>query len=184
MYPYLRYRLAMARARRLPGLGLFDAHVSEHRCLPGDIDPWMELNNGRILTLYDLGRVPMAMRMGLSDAMRKNGLGMVVAGSAVRYRQRVVAFERFTMVSRLLGWDHRFLYIEQSMWKAGSCTNHVVLRQAVTRRGAKGMVNPQELLQLLAPGAESPALPDWITAWVAAENARPWPPYGAELLAP
>ena len=34
----------------------------------------MELNNGRTLTLFDLGRIPMARRMGLDKVLAQNGL--------------------------------------------------------------------------------------------------------------
>jgi hypothetical protein len=40
---------------------------------------------------------------------------MAVAGNSLRYRRRVRAFHRLEMRSRLLGWDARFLYVEQSM---------------------------------------------------------------------
>ena len=30
-------------------------------------------------------------------------------------------FQRFTQVSRTLGWDDRFLYMEQSIWIGGDC---------------------------------------------------------------
>ena len=53
------------RRRRLPPLPVLGTHVSHHRCWPWDLDPWVELNNGRTLTLYDLGRIPMAQRTGL-----------------------------------------------------------------------------------------------------------------------
>ena len=46
-------------------------------------------------------------------------------------------------------------------------------RTAVT--GPKGIVPPAELLAEI--GAEGmPELPDHIKAWIAAEDARPWPP--------
>jgi acyl-CoA thioesterase FadM len=125
MYPLVRIAVEMARARRLPILGPFEPHVSHHRIRPRDLDPWMELNNGRTLTLYDLGRLPFFLRTGLIGALRREGWGMTVAGSSVRYRRRVVAFQRVTMVTRLIGWDARFLYRDQSMWRGRECTSQV-----------------------------------------------------------
>ena len=60
MYPFLRLGLEVLRARRAPPLPIDGVHVSHHTCWPWDLDPWGELNNGRTLTLYDLGRVPLA----------------------------------------------------------------------------------------------------------------------------
>ena len=64
-------------------------HVSYHRCWPWDIDLWMELNNGRTLTFYDLGRIPLARRTGLVELLRKQRWGLTMAGASVRYRARI-----------------------------------------------------------------------------------------------
>jgi acyl-CoA thioesterase FadM len=174
MYPLLRFGKEMLKFRRAPRIGVLDAHVSTHRCWPWDLDPWIELNNGRTLTLYDLGRIPMAVRTGIIDTMRANKWGITVAGNTVRYRRRIKAFEKFTMVSRTLGWDGRFLYMEQSMWRGGECCNHMLLRGAIT--SANGIVPPAQLMQAAGRDATSPALPDWVQAWIAADAQRPWPP--------
>ncbi|NHB77888.1 thioesterase family protein [Rhodobacter calidifons] len=181
MYPFLRMFKEMARASRMPPLGLFDTHVSHHLCWPWDLDPWVELNNGRTLTLYDLGRLPLGARTGLHRVLKAKGWGMTVAGSSVRYRRRVTMFARITTYSRCLGWDERFLYTEQSMWTGGECASQVLIRSAVvgSAMGARtGIVPPSELAVALGAAPESPELPDWVKAWIAAEATRPWPPEG------
>lgn len=55
MYPFVRFAKEALKYRNAPKLGLLETHVSYHRCWPWDLDPWIELNNGRTLTLYDLG---------------------------------------------------------------------------------------------------------------------------------
>lgn len=182
MYPFLRLVQVLTRARGQPRLGLFEPHISTHLCWPWDLDPWRELNNGRTLTLYDLGRTPLAVRGGVIDVLRAKGWGMTVAGSTVRYRRRVVMFDRLTMVSRLLGWDQRFIYMEQSMWRGGDCTSQVLIRSAVISPG--GMIAPAEVARALGHDGDSPALPDWVQAWVAADALRPWPPEAARFLPP
>lgn len=173
MYPLLRFAKESIKFRTRP-LGLLDIHVSHHRCWPWDLDPWMELNNGRTLTLYDLGRIPMCSRIGLTRTVLGNGWGLTVAGSTVRYRRRIRAFQRFEMRGRLLGWDARFLYIEQAIWRQGEALNHLLVRMAVT--DASGILPPARVLQAMGQGQDSPALPDWVEAWIAAEAVRPWPP--------
>ena len=174
MYPFLRMLIEARAARRAPPIGFLDEHVSTHTCLPWDLDPWIELNNGRTLTLYDLGRVPMGLRTGLVAVLRQRGWGMTVAGASTRYRRRVRAFDRITMRSRGIGWDARFFYIEQSMWVRGECTSHMLLRSAVT--SPAGIVPPAQVAAALGQPGQSPPLPDWVTAWIAADAARPWPP--------
>ena len=74
MYPVVRMFWQLWKHRNDPKLGFNDEHVSSHLCLPWDIDIWMELNNGRTLTLYDLGRIPLGQRTGLVPVLGK-GLG-------------------------------------------------------------------------------------------------------------
>jgi len=174
MYPYVRLAKEALKYRNAQPLGFFDTHESHHICWPWDIDPWMELNNGRALTLYDLGRIPLASRTGLVRVTRSLGWGLTVAGVSVRYRRRVQAFQRFDMRSRCLGWDARFLYIEQSMWRAGECTNQMLLRMAVIAKG--GMVAPEKVAEAIGHVGASPVLPAWVQAWIAADAERPWPP--------
>jgi acyl-CoA thioesterase FadM len=174
MYPFVRMWWATRAARRMPPIGIFDWHVSHHTCLPWDLDLWAELNNGRTLTLYDLGRIPMGARVGMFDAMRPRRWGIAVAGVSVRFRKRIKMFERVEMRTRVIGWDRRFLYMEQSLWKGADCANHMLIRSAVT--SDKGIVDPGELVVAMGLDAVSPALPGWAEAWVAAEEARPWPP--------
>lgn len=174
MYPVFRLLYQSLRARRLPPLEPLGTHVSHHICWPWDLDVFLELNNGRTLTLFDMGRIPLAERVGLRRFLQQKRWGLTVAGSAVRYRHRVRMFDRIEMRSRLIGWDARFTYVEQVMLVRGTVTGQAVYRTAVTNRD--GIVPPQILVEEMSPGLASPRLPDWVTQWIAAEDARPWPP--------
>ena len=178
MYPYFRMMKELIKFRNAPKLGFFDTHVSTHRIWPWDLDPWMELNNGRTLTLYDLGRIPLASRMGFRKVMSEKRWGMTVAGNTLRYRRRVKVFEKVTMKTRLIGWDQRFIYMEQSMWRDGDCTSHMLIRSALVQasQGRSGIVPPSELAKAFGQSEVSPALPEWVLAWSGADAQRPWPP--------
>ncbi len=130
MYPYLRMVKELWRCTaHAPRLGVTDTHVSHHRCWPWDLDPWMELNNGRTLTLYDLGRIPLCGADGLErTCVKAQGLGddgrgqhdpLPPPGAAVRPARDAHALHRL---------GSRFFYIEQSMWKGTDCTSHMLLR--------------------------------------------------------
>jgi acyl-CoA thioesterase FadM len=173
MYPFFRLALEVALARRAGRLPIDGVHVSRHRCWPWDIDPWRELNNGRTLTLYDLGRLPLAIRTGLTRVLRANGWGLTVAGSSVRYRRRVRVFQQVEMRSKMVGRDARFVYVHQAMFRDGEALSSLLIRGAVT--GPDGIVTTDRLTDALK--ADWPqTMPAWVAAWADAEATRPWPP--------
>ena len=174
MYPYVRMAKELWKFRNAPPLGILEPHVSSHRIWPWDLDPWRELNNGRTLTLFDLGRIPMSVRMGFDKVAKAKGWGITVAGNSTRYRRRVTMFQQVTQISRVVGWDDRFTYLEQSFWRGDDCTSHMLLRSAFTSK--TGIVPPAEVLAALGQPVQSPALPDWISHWIAADQQRIWPP--------
>ena len=174
MYPFARLLAQTLIERRKPPLGVFDTHRLTMTCLPWDIDGFIEMNNGRILTLYDLGRFGLALRVGLIDVLRKNRWGLVVAGSTVRYRARITPFQRFELRTRFLGWDNRFFYLEQAMWRGDTCCNHALLRTGVTHKGRLAPVG--DVAREMNVDGDSPPLPDWAQAWAEADMTRPWPP--------
>ncbi|MCC5966851.1 MAG: acyl-CoA thioesterase [Natronohydrobacter sp.] len=174
MYPIIRFLKEVIKFRNAPALGITETHISHHRCWPWDLDPWIELNNGRTLTLYDLGRIPMGIRSGLTGVLRGQGWGITVAGNTTRYRKRIKAFQRFEMRSRCIGWDARFFYIEQAMWLGKDCANHILIRSAIT--SAQGIVPPVRVLEAMGQMQDSPELPGWVQAWIAADAERAWPP--------
>ena len=174
MYPYVRLAKELWKFRNAPPLGILEPHISNHRIWPWDLDPWRELNNGRTLTLFDLGRIPMSVRMGFDKVAKAKGWGITVAGNSTRYRRRVTLFQQVTQISRVVGWDDRFTYLEQSFWRGDDCTSHMLLRSAFTSK--TGIVPPAEVLAALGQPVQSPALPDWISHWIAADQQRIWPP--------
>lgn len=174
MYPFARTLAIAAKESRKPRLGLYDTHVMAMRCWPFDIDYFLEMNNGRILTLFDLGRTALAIRIGLWDVLRRENWGLVVAGSTVRYRSRIRPLQRFEMRTRFLGWDHRFFYLEQAMWRGDTCCNHALLRTGVTRKGRLAPVD--DVARAMDVSEGSRPLPEWAQGWAAADVTRPWPP--------
>jgi len=174
MYPFIRMAHQMFVHRKAPPLPLDGVHVSHHRVWPVDLDMWRELNNGRTLTLYDLGRIFLAQRIGLVAALRRRGWNMTMAGVTARYRRRVVMFDRFEMRSKALGHDGRFVYLQQSMWKGDEALSSVVYRVAVFTKD--GIVDTNEVAAEMGLADWSPELPQWVQDWSAAENQRIWPP--------
>lgn len=174
MYPIVRLVKEVLKARRMPPLAPLGTHVSYHRCWPQDIDNYIEMNNGRILTILDLGRTGLAQRVGILSALARNRWGLTVAGNSVMYRKRIRPFVKFRVVSKCVGWDEKFMYLEQSLWIGADCAVQALFRTAVTDKN--GIVRPEGLMTDMGLTTPSPELPDWVKNWIDADKTRPWPP--------
>ena len=84
-------------------------------------------------------------------------------------------FERFQIRSRFVGYDHRFFYLEQSMWKMdGTCASQALYRAAVTDKN--GLVSTDKVIAKMKIDVGQIIMPDWVQNWIASEATRPWPP--------
>ncbi|WP_172331908.1 acyl-CoA thioesterase [Mangrovicoccus sp. HB161399] len=174
MYPFVRMGVDLWLHRKAPPLSPLETHSTAHRIWPWDLDIFLELNNGRTLTLYDVARVVHARRSGLWDTLKAEGWGMTVAGLSVRYRRRVRVFQKVESRVRLVAWDARFFYLDQSMWRKGECASQILARIAVTN--PDGIVPTDRVLDGMGYGGRKPVAPEWVQAWIEAESLRPWPP--------
>ena len=89
MYPYLLTLRTIYQARRRPKLNFDDTGIVHLRAGLLDIDHYGEVNNGRQLTLMDLGRYDLGVRGGLMELISKKKWGFAVGGSSIRYRRRI-----------------------------------------------------------------------------------------------
>lgn len=144
------------------------------RCRPWDLDMFLEMNNGRVLTLYDLGRFDLLLRAGITKTLKKQRWGLVIASCSVRYRRRIRAFEKVTIRTRVAGADDRWVYIAQSMWVGGQPASSVLLRTAITAKGKA--IAPSLVLEALGLEDQELQMDNWEQAWIENENQRPWPP--------
>lgn len=174
MYPFIRLITTSVKSMRSEKLDVFDVSETTFRALPWDLDLFMEVNNGRLLTLYDLGRFDLGIRIGLMSILKKNKWGLVVAGSSTRYRRRVRMFDKVTMRTQVIGLDEKWIYIAQSIWIKGQPSSSALLRTGVT---AKGKVIPSaEVAEAFGTGEWNIEMPAWVQAWIDADAGRDWPP--------
>ena len=73
MYPYLRLTRVLFQSKFKPKL---DFHSEEFDTIklsvwPQDIDPFLELNNGRYVTLLDLGRFGYGARVDIKEFLKR-----------------------------------------------------------------------------------------------------------------
>jgi len=167
MYPVFRITKELLLYGKTNSQNFLDEYTSLHICWPWDLDVWFELNNGRTLTIFDLGRVTLVKRVGLIQILKNNKWRLSVAGSSVRYRRRVNIFDRLEVKSRIVSWDQKFLYLTQSMWRSGVPTSNVLIRAAIS--SDQGIVPPVKAISAIAENLVKPEIPDWIKTWIESE---------------
>jgi acyl-CoA thioesterase FadM len=172
MYPYLRLAQVVIKAKFGFSLNLEEESVLKMRVFLGDMDFYPELNNGRHLTLMDIGRMDLAQRTGLLRMVRKKNWGFAVAGASIRYRHRLKAFKRFQLCTRIVGIDDRWFYFHQFTVRNGKIHSSALVRAGITSK--QGLVPAKDVLDALGKSDWNPGIPEWVEAWTEAEELRPW----------
>lgn len=179
MYPFLRLAKTIVKSsidfKQGDTLNLTDTSEYHFKARLNDIDNFLEMNNGRIFTLFDLGRTDFAIRTGLGKKLIQNRWGLVVAGSTIQYRKRIRAFDDVIMKTRLCAVDERWFYIEQTMWVKGKCTCHALLRTAVTNIKTGKTIDTKTVLSALNLSDINMPPDEWVQSWVNADKLRPCP---------
>ena len=172
MYPYLRIIKLFATKKVRKKLTIGDESILKMRVHLGDIDPFMELNNGRHLTMMDFGRFDLAMRSGLLSIVKQKGWGLAVAGASVRYRHRLKLMQKYTLHSQVVGYDEKWFYFHQKTVSKGKIHSAALIRTAVTSN--QGIVETSKVLKAMSYKDIEYNVPKWVAAWAKADELRPW----------
>jgi acyl-CoA thioesterase FadM len=149
-------------------LGTLDESVVRLTVLPADLDVNGHMNNGRYLTLMDLGRVDLLIRLGIVRAMRINRWSGVVASVAVSFRRALNPLQRYDVTSRLLCWDERWFFMEQRFTRGGELAAYAIVKIQFSSRA--GRLRPQQVIGATGSDVESPPVPQAVLEWQDAEN--------------
>ncbi len=129
--------------------------ITHFRCWFTDIDVLMHMNNGKYLSLMDLGRVDLMLRMGAFQKLRKKGIYPVVVSEAIRFRRSINLFSKFRIVTQTAGWDDKYVYLTQKFFvREDLYASAIIKGRFLHKNGSK--VSPEELW---AAGGITPKIP-------------------------
>lgn len=148
--------------------GALDDSVIRLTVLPTDADLYFHLNNGRYLSLSDLGRLDLAMGSGLWRVMLRNRWFPVAASSTARFRKSIDLFRRFDLRSRLVGWDTKWIYVAHWFELDGEIAATILFR-VVFLKGREAIA-PSTLFEAMGIEAEAERVPEWIRHWKETEE--------------
>lgn len=137
------------------------------RVLPNDLDLNLHMNNGRFLSLMDLGRLDLLIRTDLAAALFRHRWQPLVGAVNIRYKVSLLPFQRYRLRTKVIGWDEKWFYIEQR-FERGNRTVAVALVKALFR-GDHRNIPPEETLRLIRVNIDPPVMPDKIKKWLSME---------------
>jgi len=148
--------------------GILEESVVRFRVWPNDLDTNLHMNNGRYMTLMDLGRLDLLLRNGSIRHVLKHRWYPVLAGTLIRFRRPLNLFQKFEIRTRIVTWDSKWVYLEQRMLRRGDLVLQAWLKGVFI--GKKGSVPITELLTLMGVEQEAPPMPEGLKAWMDAES--------------
>ncbi|WP_198295508.1 MULTISPECIES: thioesterase family protein [unclassified Diaminobutyricimonas] len=149
---------------RRPKVGPFDVVSTPFRVLPTDLDIYRHMNNGRYLSIADIGRFDLLRRNGLYATMTRLGWYPVVASSTISYRRSLMPWQRFVVESRFLGYDERAVYLEQRFVVKGEVYARMYIRGRFLKRTG-GHVSMDDLIATIGVAPHEVEVPEWLLQW-------------------
>lgn len=154
--------------------------ILEFTVLPNDLDLNLHMNNGRYLTIMDLGRLDYIVRSGVYKKMLKRKSIPVLSAAQMRYRLPLMPFRRYKLITNIICWDEKWVYMRQDFIikkgeKAGAIAASGLLKGSFYDKRNKQTVPTEELLSVFYKGRAvppSPDMPDYIQQWQEAEQTH------------
>ncbi len=162
MYPLLRLIKVVVKSKFQEKLS-FDTEYTDSVSLivlPQDIDPFMELNNGRYVTLLDLGRFSLGAKVNMGNFLKKNNWSLTIVGTYNEYRHRLRLFQRFILKTKIIGYDENWFYFFQKVERRGK--THMASVVKFTYTSKEGLVLPKEVIAVMGIKYNPNSLPLWV----------------------
>lgn len=163
MYPYIRLFRVLLQSKFKAKMDFHsqDCDTIKMRVWPQDIDPYLELNNGRYVTLLDLGRFAFGARVDIYRFLKKNKWALTITGTYNEYRHRLRIFQSFELKTHIVGYDENWFYFFQRLERNGKTHMASIVKFSFTSR--KGIVKPKEVIEASGGEYNPNNLPTWIT---------------------
>ena len=158
------FKLILARFFFSKPLKLLDTSVVEGRVWPTDLDNNLHMNNGRYLTIMDLGRFDWLLSCGYLGICFKKRWFPIVGALKILYLKPLKPFQKFQLKTRILGWDTKWIYVEQIFEVNGVLCSKSILQGLF--HGPQGKISTHEWLKAVGHPKASPKLSEEIKSWL------------------
>ena len=151
-----------------------DTSVLNFRVWPHDLDLSLHLNNGRYLTLMDLGRLDVMVRSGLWREVLRHTWTPIASAITIRFQRELRPFQKFRLDTKLLCWDASLVVMEQMFIIDGGPRDGQVAARALFKGGLydrkeRKFVEIARLMALLGVSEISPPATPEVEAFLHAD---------------
>ena len=167
---YFRLLYVLWKIWRLPRKGVLEESRVAFRVLPTDCDINFHMNNGRYLSLMDLGRLHLVAQIGLLGAIVRRRWFAALAAAEVNFIRQLAPFQRFELVTRVITWDDKYAYMEQRFESNGVLCAHAFAK-GLFLDGGKRVKNADVVAELGYTG-EPPPFPEALRLWAELGDAK------------
>ncbi len=168
-------KLLLLARWRLPLALPEEASVLRFLAWPTDLDLSLHVNNGRYLTLMDLGRLDLMLRTGLWRAVLRHKWTPIASNVLIRFRREIRPFQAFRLETRLVTWDATNVVMEQVFRLEGGHRDGQIAARALFKgglydRSARSFVTIRRLMDEIGAEAEPPVPSAEVAAFLAADD--------------
>jgi acyl-CoA thioesterase FadM len=145
------------------------------RVWPHDLDLSVHMNNGRYLTLMDLGRLDVLVRSGLWREVLRHKWTPIASAITVRFQRELRPFQKFKLETRILCWDAALVVMEQIFVidggpRDGQTATRALFKGGLYDRKEKRFVEISHLMSLLGVSEISPPATPEVQAFLQADD--------------
>ena len=169
MYVFIRLFYTLLVASFRPRISFFDNAVTTLRVWPNDLDINLHVNNGRYLTLMDIGRFDLCWRSGLLQAALKRGWLPVVGTAQVTFKKSLKPFQKFELHTKMLWWDGKWFYIEHAFYSGGDLYARALIKGVFRSKGKN--VPIKTIAEAMGIDLPFPECPQVIVDWNSFEKS-------------
>lgn len=150
-------------------LGFFDECETKFRAWPSDIDLNIHINNGKYLSMMDLGRFDLIFRTRAIKRLKAHSVFPVVSSQSIRYQKSIGLFQSFSIKTKVLGWDDKFFFLQQTFESKGEPVALAIVKARFLKKGVKNFTT-HDVVKIIDDSVSSPPIPNWVTLWVDSEK--------------
>ena len=108
----------------------------------------MHVNNGRYLSIMDLGRLDLMFRAKMFWSLMLSGYYPVVVSEGIRFKKALMPFQFFQIKTQIEHWTEKDIYIRQEFLRNKRVIAEGYVKARFLHR-KKGSVSTEQLFKLL-----------------------------------